>query len=269
MIYSDIAYLYDGSLEGFLTVVFTIYERRQLPDAIAIEEGFQPSFDQYPLFVPMDKEKARRVQKGILQKAGREVWKKVLYAFLGTHPSKERLLFSYIQQALEVGPKILYDLANSTIIEIERIAGHTSRELERWMGFLRFSKISNGIYYAPFEPQDDVLPLLMPHFVQRFSSHPFLIHDLNRHMVGAYDMNQWILIPVSEDFSPILEEDNQFFEDAWQSFFQAISNPERENKKLQQNHMPKRYRMHMTEFFVAAPPSKKEDLAVFKQGNTK
>lgn len=256
MIYNEIAYLYDGSLDGFLTVIFTIYERRQIPSQISPEAGFQLSFGQQQLFIETDEQKAKRVQLGIFKKGGELVWHKILCAFLSTNEDKDLTLFYYIRSSLKIGKNILNDLANENVIKVEAMAGHTWREFERWMGFLRFSKIKGNIYYAAFEPLDHVTPLLMPHFAERFSTHPFLIHDINRHLVGIYDTKKWFLTTVNDADFPKSVEDNLLFEDAWRSFYQAICNPERKNPKLQQNLMPKRYRHHMTEFHKTPHSSK-------------
>ena len=45
-IYDEVAYAYDGSLEGLLSAVFAAYERRERPTDVAPEERLQPRLGQ-------------------------------------------------------------------------------------------------------------------------------------------------------------------------------------------------------------------------------
>ncbi|MFR5091945.1 MAG: hypothetical protein ACLTDR_07960 [Adlercreutzia equolifaciens] len=53
-IYDEVAYAYDGSLEGLLSAVFAAYERYERPTDVAPEERLQPRLGQRVALIPTD-----------------------------------------------------------------------------------------------------------------------------------------------------------------------------------------------------------------------
>lgn len=70
-IYDEVAYAYDGSLEGLLSAVFAAYERHEHPTDIAPEERLQLRLGQRVSLIPTDQDRALRVMGTLRRQCGR------------------------------------------------------------------------------------------------------------------------------------------------------------------------------------------------------
>lgn len=131
---------------------------------------------------------------------------------------------------------------NAKLNELEHIV---SREAHKYKGFIRFEMTEVG-FFARIAPKHDILPLLAPHFLERFGDER-VIFDEGRNMAVVIGKNGYRIMSASVD-SFEKHEDEQKFETLWKRFFASIGIKERENKKLQQNFAPLRYRKFMNEF---------------------
>lgn len=244
----DNSYLYDGSFYGFLSVVFAIYDSKMLPTTITTSENFQLTLDANAIEIETNVTHAARVEKGIRKRAGKFVLDEITKSFLSYDSKKEIVIFNFIQLALKYGRSAMYKRAHPDVIAFEKILLHLGKETQNWRGFLRFSEMEGGFFYAKFAPKNNVTPLLMPHFVSRLADQPFLIHDTTRHIVGVYDLKEWQLIETNTLSLPGYNENEYKYRQMWKVFFETVAIPGRKNKKCQQNHMPHWYRANMTEF---------------------
>jgi hypothetical protein len=90
---------------------------------------------------------------------------------------------------------------------------------------------------------------MSPHFVGRVGDRPWMIHDLCRHQAALYDLKSWRLIrDIELTAEPTITATEQDYAALWQRYFQRHAIIERHNPKLQQKHVPLRYRKHLTEF---------------------
>ena len=58
-------FLYDGSLDGFLTIVFNCYSSKMLPQKIYVEKDYISNFLDKIVVIKTDFEKSKRVFQGI------------------------------------------------------------------------------------------------------------------------------------------------------------------------------------------------------------
>ena len=105
----------------------------------------------------------------------------------------------------------------------------------------------NGYYYATIEPDNDVLPLIAPHFASRFADQNFIIHDLKRQCAIFYNLEEWVIGPLPKE-KQLKSNCEDMYASLWKDYFQAIAIKNRTNKKLQDSHVRSRYRKHLTEF---------------------
>ena len=70
---NNIAYLYDGSVEGLFTAVFLTYANKEHPLDICPSEHYQPRIGQTTRQIETDFSLALRVQKGVSKRAGYNV----------------------------------------------------------------------------------------------------------------------------------------------------------------------------------------------------
>ena len=74
-------------------------------------------------------------------------------------------------------------------------------EIHLMSGFLRFMEGKNGVFYAPFESDNDILELLVPHFTARLKNQPFIIHDTKRHLATLYNQKDCVLVRTDDEVS--------------------------------------------------------------------
>ncbi len=132
-----------------------------------------------------------------------------------------------------------------TTVKLNELEHIVSREAHKYKGFIRFEMSEVG-FFACIAPKHDILPLLAPHFFERFCDER-VIYDENRGVAALIDKSGYKLVSASvERFEK--HESEQRFEGLWKRFFESISIKERANKKLQQSFVPLRYREFMSEF---------------------
>ena len=243
----DIAYVYDGTLEGLFTAVFTAFRRKENPAVIAPEGRLQMALGQEVITIQTDSALSERVEKGIRQKMGDMVYEDIWTAFLSQDADKSTKIYRYICVGLKMGASVREHLAHEDVTAISHLNRHTGNEAHLLKGFVRFSLMENGVYYAKITPKNNVLPLLMPHFTDRYSDQPLLIYDETNRMAGVYDLREWYLVETDGITLPDIAEGEEEWRQMWKRFYGAIAIKERTNRKLRRGLMPKRYWGNMTE----------------------
>ncbi|MCL2487965.1 MAG: TIGR03915 family putative DNA repair protein [Oscillospiraceae bacterium] len=249
--------LHDGSFEGLLTAVFDSYAHSPPPVSVAAAEACQQRLDCQYAEVAADPAKSARVIAGIKQKMGPGGYQKVWQAFLFDEDSdnnrsicradKSDVTYHYIRLGMRVGGKIFSMLTDARVMAMDRICALVGREAGLTNEFLRFSELEGGVYYSEIEPEHAILPMLMPHFVDRLNIQPFIIHDLRHGFAGVYDLRDWYLTSTAEMTLPAYSNEEQRCRRMWKLFYDTIAIKERTNPVCRRNHMPKKYWKHMVE----------------------
>ncbi len=247
-------YLYDGTLEGLLTVIFEIYSRKQEPSDILFEKKYQPSLFGEPICVETDSTKADRVADKIFRHMGNIPFRQVVYAFLSGVQGFEVAVYHYIDLGLEKGRRIDDCLADNSVETVVRIGYRVRREVHRMLGLLRFTELEDEVYYAPMEPDYPITPLMTPHFKTRMSDSRWVIHDVRHRSAVFWDKTHLHQLDISDEVRKLqrayrqsIREEKDLYERLWRSYFKAISIKERENPKVQRTFMPQRYWTYLTE----------------------
>ena len=243
---SDVIYLHDGSFEGLLTAVFEAYARRPAPAAIEAP-GCQQRLGARYAEIPCDPVKANRVEAGIRRKIGGEDYDLLWTAFLSDDEKKSDKIYQYIRLGLEIGPKIHYRLADSRVLAVQKLAGLVGREAGMLRQFVRFARMEGGVFYGAITPQYPVLPLIMPHFAERFQVQPFILHDKTHGQAGVFDTREWVIASTEGLALPDSTADEAFYRRLWKTFYDTVAIKERTNYNLRRNHMPKKYWKNMVE----------------------
>ncbi|MDR3121698.1 MAG: TIGR03915 family putative DNA repair protein [Clostridiales bacterium] len=244
---TDLMYIIDGSFEGLLTSVFEAFKTRRFPAGVHARQAFQQSLCAIPTIIMTDDQKAGRVRAGILKKLGSLVYEQVWMAYLSNDPERYTKVFRYLALAFRTGRSIADRLAEPAVLDVFSLHRGVSRELNKLMGFVRFSVMENGVQFSEITPENNQIPLLMPHFADRFPDIPFLLYDPRRGLAGIYDAKAWYLADAVGLTLPEYSKDERAFRALWKAFYQAVAVPERKNPRLQMNFMPKRYWRNMTE----------------------
>ena len=250
---------HDGSFVGFLTAVFRLYAEfgyaRADPEQFAIAKANASSADLFAPAIdsPGDPEKADRVLRKLEKLFSRSGVQRLLLAFLSEAPGIEQHLLTTLRHALaSPGQNVLDDHAHPAISEINRLANRVWRERHRLLGFVRFEKTGNDVYFARIAPEYDVLLLLANHFKRRYGDQRWAIFDVRRQFGIYFDRQQiqWIdhLEPIiGAEWRQLLASDEASYQTLWRGYLSHGNIAERNNPRQHLRQMPKRYWRYLTE----------------------
>ncbi len=241
-------YQYSEGIDGFLTAVFLAYETKTLPDLITDGDLCEPPLLSEIITVIADEEKARRIERGIFARMGMEGLHQLCYAYASCDPEKHRKLFYWILSVFKYGNGVQKRYQDPYVLDFCDMTARVTLEIHRALGFLRFSQSTEGIYCAEFAPDNNVLTFLMPHFARRFNDQSFLIHDIKRSLYGIYNGTEWKVLYSEKKISFAPSEPESVFQTLWKEYYRSVSITSRENKRLQNSFLPRRYRAFLTEF---------------------
>lgn len=245
-------YVYDGSFEGLLTVIFEIYELKIPPSSIE-EEGNQIAlFAEEEREVFTDFDKATRVLKSIEKKFGRGECKKLYKVFMSEDANRSKMLYRYIRLLIDFHEdrRTAYQLEE--VLYVKQQLKKMRREVHRMHAFIRFQQSKTDIYFSIIEPDFNVLPFTVDHFRKRYSNQRWIIFDKRRGYGFSYDLKKMQLFEMQDEvlgsnMESILAEGETDYADWWRTYFKATNIVERKNMKLHLRHVPKRYWKYLTE----------------------
>lgn len=243
-----IEYLYDGTFEGLLTAIFYAYPQKD-SCAITREDMYIPNMLDKPIIVPTEYNKFKRVYNSITEKLNTEVLTNIYYLYLSEVKSIENIILTYLKLCYKNGTSVNLAKNNDTILLVDKYCRRVTFESHRFAGFVRFKEIAPFSFYSAIEPDYNIIPILMPHFIERFSDQNFIIHDLKREIALIYNQNSYFITTLSKEeglrFSKSNDDSN--FQNLWKTFYNSINIEERKNLKQQSQYMPKRYWCHLPE----------------------
>jgi probable DNA metabolism protein len=246
MAWRDVVFQYDGSFEGFLCCVFDSYVYKEFPIAFySDEEAFVLSFYSVRTVQTLP-ENAQRVYRSIVSRSSAAA-RLLRHAFLTCMEDKEIHLYRLIVKLLRQGAAFLRDLSDETLYPVASAVRHLNGEAHLLKGFVRFSELG-GVLGSEIEPKNRVLPLLRSHFCARYREDQFFIYDRTHKEALFYARGKAVIRPL-EDFQMAPPDEREAnYRLLWKRFYDTIAIKERENPRLRQTHMPKRYWNTMTEF---------------------
>jgi probable DNA metabolism protein len=209
--------------------------------------SYQQSFFELTLNVETVREHAYRVAKSIHETFGHEGFKRVYYAYLAEDDAYGTVLFRSLKQAYKLGENAFDALGDEDIRKLYQMANKVSRESHLFLGLLRFAALDNGIYYAPFEPTQNIISIVAQHFEERLADQIWVIHDQKRGIGAFYDKVHYHLAPLENADALQYAQDELAFQALWQGYVKHIAIEARRNLPLQRQHMPKKYWQFLTE----------------------
>ena len=280
----EVAYIHDGSLEGLFTAIFTSYEHKQMPSDIASQDRFTARLGQEVVFINTDIVKAKRVKRTLIDRFGYESYRAVLKASLCDDADVGMKVFRYIDHLLQKAAKLpckdckkhascdmdkranhsgcftfkrmaaMSDISDEVTAPIFEIARSVDNECEKMRQFVRFEHLEvedAHIWFARINPKHSVVPLIMPHFVERFNVQPFVIYDEIHGIAGVYEGREWFLVPATEEMIARSENsranEEEIVQEAWRMFYRSVSIDSRYHPEIRRNFMPKRLWKNLTE----------------------
>ncbi|QGY45315.1 DUF4130 domain-containing protein [Maribellus comscasis] len=249
-------YSYDGTFEGLLTAVFECYRRKDSPEDIVSQKAEQKDMFAERFDVSADAAKAERVWSSAQKKLSKRNNQMLFYAFLSEEPGIEMKILRFLQRLFSEKYSIETDFGGSDVLSLSQLSQKVLKEAEKIRQFVRFQHTKDGLYFCGIEPRYDVIPLTVGHFRDRFANQNWLLYDLKRNYGVLFHEGKLEEVEISQkEFhsltgkvnQDVLEEDEEFYQTLWKSYFKSINIKERKNLRLQQQHMPRRFWKYLPE----------------------
>lgn len=240
-------WLYDGSFEGLLTIVFDSYISKKLPYKIIQENSYIFNLLDKTRIIKTDFSKSYRVFNGIYKNICNDALYNAYYAFLCsnlTHISsnKEIDIVRFLIHGFISGPKIMTMMSLDYVLNVFKLRKNTLSEAHKFKGLVRFQEIGNNLFYSSIHPENNIIENLGHFFIRRFPTHNLIIHDKTHSIAFLYNSKEYNIISVNNTvFNPSITEKEKQFQGLWKIFFKTIAISERKNEKCQMQFMPKKY----------------------------
>ncbi|MBD3830899.1 MAG: TIGR03915 family putative DNA repair protein, partial [Arcobacter sp.] len=234
--------VYDGTFEGFLSLVYEVYYKKLKPIKINKTLPCEMIFEEI-LEIDTSKDNAIKVLNAIKIKFPKDCFEKILNIFMCDSKEFEMALLEYIIIGFKE-TKQLYNINNSCVFYLNSLEKELFRNVHKLTGFVRFEELEDGTLYAKIESKFNVVYFLGKHFLKRFNNQNFIIHDLNRKLAFVKIQNDFSVQEVAFFDEPNYSSNEQKFQKLWKSFFSAVTIKERINPKLQTQIVPLLYRTY-------------------------
>jgi len=238
-------YLYDNTYNGLMTALYLHYKYKK-SSGIFSKDSYQRSLMSDYKIVRSNEEFSLKMENIIEKRISKFALKIIYYTFLSIEPNKEKLILRFISLGLKKG-NITQLYSHRDTLPIQKIYDKVSKEKHRFLGILRFKDL-NGILFSKIAPDNDIIELIMPHFVDRFKRENFIVFDEKRLKSGIYDGIEWYTTNIEESFYSKFSDIEEVYEEMWKEYFKSIGIEDRKNTKVQFQFLPARYRKNITEF---------------------
>ncbi len=234
-------YLYDGSFEGFLSVLNHLEVTGEDPEDIrAAERSVQECLWTESIHIPHNASDSERMRARIREAISTKALRHIYYAFLSEKEGVEMDILRYVRLGWEMGERLTSQITDHRVQRVHRLSGMVNREKHRLLGFIRFLLLPTGLLYSVIAPDFNLLPLVAPCFTNRLPHQQWIIHDQRRKSVALFTQGTLQFLE-EELLSPnsLLTED--LYQELWKVYFKNISIRERFNPRAQRSRMPKKH----------------------------
>lgn len=237
---------YDGSFEGYLSLVYDVYYDTLPVTSICKTSPSTFFFEPYrEIFT--DEQKAHKVLQSLRERFTPQHFQTICHVFLCDTVSFEMALLHFIQIGYK-NQEALENINNTDIFFMRRLEKELLTLVHKMYGFVRFEKVQDGSLYAKIETKYNILPFLGEHFYRRLGTIPFIIHDVKRALAYVQNNHTKTIRSVASFNAPIYADDEKQIKALWKAFFKSAGIEARLNPKLQRHWVPLLYRTYMSEF---------------------
>ncbi|MBR5439912.1 MAG: TIGR03915 family putative DNA repair protein [Clostridia bacterium] len=234
-------YLYDGSFEGIFCVAYHALKNKETPK-IYSKTNYQPSFLLEHTEIDSNEQIFKKVKNALI-KISAKTYNYLEIAFKSSNIEKDEVIFNCIIKTILSKQNELENFSNEHFFNLNKIVEAVKYEAHRFLGFIRFSKSEKGVFYACFEPDGDIIDLILNHFLKRFYAIPFVLHDINHgKLYACYKgktqkfFNIYKKVKISDNYAKLFK-----------TYYDTIFIKSRKNERQMLNYMPKRYHKNMPE----------------------
>lgn len=243
----NVVYRYDGSFQGFLCCIAQSFYDKALPAGIERLDEAQAML--FPVReVETDGQLAARLERSIQEKISREAWDMVRRGFLTCLEHKEMHLLRFVLLGYREGAKVVRLSTHEDVDAVGKALLYLKNEAHYHVEFLRFADYG-GFLGAVITPNNTVLPLIAPHFCERFNTENFMIYEKSHQFAflhrqgGGHEFFRADHIRFPEH-----SDNEKRCQALWRMYYDSAAVEGRVNPKLRRGHMPMRYWVNMTEF---------------------
>ena len=250
-------YIFDATFDGLLTAVFDFYDLKPGEADLVAANQYQPNFLDQTHEVISDEAKAKRVWDGLKKKLSQDWQMRFYKTYLSETPESFRHLFDFARYIFDNPKGAEANYGHRSVIAISQMDKSVNRERHRMKAFIRFQETADGVFYAPIEPDYNVLPLITGFFRNRYADQKWIIYDLKRKYGMYYNLEKveeiaFDFVPEVKTASTFLPADSlhnkeELYAVLWNDYFKSTNIPARKNMKLHIQHVPKRYWKYLTE----------------------
>ena len=240
-------YIYDGGFISFISLVVELLKRKIIPDDIKLADSYEIGLFDKEVFLKVKSEK-QNIEL-IKKKLSKEALYCIYNVFLSSNKNKEMIIYDFLINYFKYNNKVFGMIRIASVNESIKISKYVREETHKLKGFLRFKKMKNNFYYGEISPTNNVIGFLSNHFRKRLKEDCWIIKDTNRGIYAIYDKKKVIYLTNDEVISLNLEssDSEELIEDLWKTFHKTVAIASRENRRCQQNFMPKKYWKNMLE----------------------
>ena len=238
--------VYDGSFEGFLSLVYEVYYKKLKPTKIYKTLPNEIIFEEI-LEIQTSEENSTKVLKAIKTKFPKPIVEKILNIFMCDSRAFEVALLEFIIIGFK-DTKQLFNINNSSVFYLSNLEKELFKNVHKMYAFVRFEELDDDTLYAKLECKFNVVYFLAKHFLKRFNNQNFIIHDINRKIAFIKTKDDYSIQEVAFFDEPNYSTNEEKFQKLWKRFFKGVTIEERINPKLQQQLIPLIYRTYMSEF---------------------
>ena len=240
-----VAYIYDGSYDGFLCCVHESVYRHELPSDIWCEEN-APITMLETRYIKTDAVMARAVESSIPKHISIRAEELVNTVFFSCLPQKELKMLTFLLRGYNEGRGFAYSLGDKDVAPLLGAEKHLLGEAHLLTGFVRFADVG-GALVSTITPKNYILPFIAKHFFQRYKNESFMIYDKTNKAALAYQNGKAEIISVVSIEFPEITEAEARYQELWKRFYDTIAIESRINPRCRMTHMPKRYWENMLE----------------------
>lgn len=258
-----IIYVCEDSLTGIFSGIYEVWKRKMTAEEADLEVGdsFERRLFCEYIFCKAEERKALAVIRMIQKNLGADVYEKISYALLSADRRKAEMVFRAMLEAKKLSRKdrLMEHLGNEAVRAVFGMYRQVANEAHHYKGFVRFRELKNKTLFAKIEPKHAVLPCIAEHFADRFPQENWVIYDKTHevfliHEKGKryYFLQQYMCMKgdsgSAQNITGGFSEEEMDYEALWKEFVRSISVAERENRALQNQNLPLRFRTNLVEF---------------------
>lgn len=241
-----IAYVYDGTYHGLLCALFCAYEKKETPYTVVTNE-VQLMFGSGVREIITEKEKALRVDSAIKKYLYKTTYNSIFIAMRNGDNLKSSCIFDFLKLTIDEKKDLSKDFSNPIVLQFNDLIRQVNFEVHRFKGFIRFEESESGYYYAHFEPDNDIVELLVTHFYYRYKEMPFILHDVKRNILAMSYKGETKIIKADNKIEVYLSEKESEFQSLWKQYYNSVNIASRKHERQMKNYMPVRYWKHLPE----------------------